>query len=256
MRLRPSVRLLALAGLISISPALSRARAQAVDPAVVGERLQRLAATVDALEATSASQKRQIDGLASELHRLREENTRELANIASRAAQRPWAEDVRRHGDDLKRLANAIEEVDRKRAADHEQVLKVLADLRKSVAALAEAPPPRAATPRSDRPPRGDRSDKTPDSGAGDKGEKADKSKSGDTAAEPATPVKAIPYTVGRGETLSLILEGFNADAKKKGYQTLTLQQVMKFNKIADPKKVPVGATLQLPLYPAAAPKP
>lgn len=234
MRFRPALQSLALAGLISAHTALP-ANAQSVDPAVVGERLQRLNVTVESLEATAASQKRQIDALASEILRLREEHSRELSSLASRGAQRPWAEDIKRHNDDLKRLADAIQEVDRKRAADHEQSLKILGELRKAVTALAEAPPPKAA-PRRERPDRTEKPDRT------------------DPPAEPETPVKAVPYTVGRGETLSLIVEGFNTDAKKKGYQPLTVQQVMKFNKVTDPRKIPVGAVLNLPLYPAAKP--
>lgn len=230
MRFRPAARPCLLAGLLAFaSPLIPDSGAQAIDPAVVGERLQRLQVTVDSVEAASVSQKRQIDTLANQIQRLREEQTRDMAELSAKSSQRPWAEDLRRQNEDLKRLAAAIEEVDRKRVADHEQVLKVLADLRKAVAALAEAP---AAKPTR----RGTREDKAPDRQ--------------DPPADPA--VKAIPYTVGRGETLSVIVEGFNVDARKKGYQTLSVQQVMQFNHITDARRIPVGAILNLPLYPAS----
>src|SRR5690606_32697075 len=99
--------------------------AQAIDPAVVGERLQRLAASVEALELALASQQRQIDALVSEVQSIRQD-------VLKQGARRPWTDDIRQ-------LTNAIAEVDRKRVADSEQVVKLLNELRKSVSALAES---------------------------------------------------------------------------------------------------------------------
>lgn len=206
--------------------------------------MQRLNASVEAVEQASVSQKRQIEALGNEIQKLREENAREAA---SRATQRPWADDIkrqsdelRRHSEDLKRLADAVAEVDRKRAADHEQVLKVLGEMRKAVAAIAEAPPARTAPTRSAPSPEA--------RNGGDRSEGDAKP----AAAKETPPVKAVPYTVGKGESLSLIVDGFNQDAKKKGYQVLTIQQVMKFNKITDARRIREGMTLNLPLYPKA----
>jgi small-conductance mechanosensitive channel len=206
--------LVAVAALFSAFP--PPAAAQGVDPAVVGERLQRLAASVEAVEATQASQRRQIEELGSSLHRIRED-------LQSQGSQRPWAEDLKRQNEDLKRLAAAIEEVDRKRIADHKQVLEILADLRKAVAAAADAP--------STRPPNRPAPDRTP---------------------KPESAEKWIEHVMEPGQSLSLVLRGFNEEAKKKGYQPLTVQQVMKFNRIADERRIPQGATLKLPLYPKA----
>ncbi len=236
MRSRLALRRLALAGLLCVaSPA---ARPQSIDPAVVGERLQRLNATVDALEQTAASQRRQIEGLGNELQKVREETNRELN---SRASQRPWADDIKRHNDDLRHLADAIAEVDRKRAADHEQVLKILGDLRKSIAALAEAPPAPARTPPKATP------EPRPPAGR----THPERTETSDPADTPAAPVKSVPYTVGKGDTLSAIIDGFNSEAKKKGFQPLSVQQVMKFNKITNPSRgVRDGMVINLPLYP------
>lgn len=243
MRFRHALQHQGLAGLLAATLPLFAAAAQSVDPAIVGERLQRLNATVESLELTAASQRRQIESLSNELHKVREETNRELT---ARGNQRPWAEDIKRHDTDLKRLADAIAEVDRKRIADHEQVLKILGELRKSITTLAETPPARVTPPKSSsetREPRsGNPGRSRPEPGA-DKPDKSDKS-------EDAPAVKAVPYTVGKGESLGIIIDGFNSDAKKKGYQTLSVQQVMKFNKITNANRVREGMVLNLPLYP------
>lgn len=214
-----------------------RVGAEAVDPAVVGERLQRLNAATEAVEAAQASQRRQIEELGGSLRRLREE-------ISNQGNQRPWADDLKRQNDDLKRLAAAIEEVDRKRIADHKQVMDTLAELRKAVTAVAEAPPARA--PRS-TPDRGDDS-----GGGGSKGSRDRNADKPERATKPEAPDKYIEHVIESGQSLSLVLKGFNEEAKKKGYQPLTVQQVMKYNKISDERRVPQGATIRLPLYPKA----
>lgn len=238
MSFRHTLRLLPLAGGLLLESLALPATAQSIDPAVVGERLQRLNATVESLELTTASQRRQIEALGNELHRVREETSRELN---SRGSQRPWADDIKRHNDDLKRLADAIAEVDRKRIADHEQVLKILGDLKKSIASLAETPPTRPSTPRAQSGGR--------DSRANSGRSRPERTETPDPADTTPAP-KVIPYTIGKGETLGTILEAFNADAAKKGYQSVSLQQVMKFNKISNPNRVREGMVLNLPLYP------
>lgn len=235
MSVLPGLRpVLMAAAVLSLSAAPVPA-ASGIDPAVVGERLERLNAAVEAVEASQSTQRRQIDELGSSLHKIRED-------LLQQGGQRPWADDFKRHGDDLrrqsedlKRLAAAIEEVDRKRAADHKQVLEILADLRKAVAAAAEAPP--------SRPQNRPAPDRTDDSGSGRGSGTRDK------PPKPAeAPEKFTEYTVGPGESLSLVVRAFNEEAKKKGYQPVTVQQVMKFNRITDERRVPSGATLKIPL--------
>lgn len=211
---------------------LRPAGAQPVDPAVVGERLQRLAATVESVELSQASQKRQMDNLGNEVQRLRQEVSQASRDMASQGSRRPWAEDTKRLTDDVKRLADAIAEVDRKRASDHEQVLKILADLRRAIAAAADSPTPRPAPP------------------ARGKDREPDKDPEKDTPS--AEPDKYVEHVVQSGQTLSLIVNGFNNSARKQGYKTLTSDQVAKFNKIRDVSKIPEGMKLKLPLVPAS----
>lgn len=206
-------RLLAL-GLAMVF-GLPAAFSQPVDPAVVGERLLRLTSAVESLEMALASQKRQIDNLSTELRQVRQE-------MLDRSQAQPRGGD-----DDLKRLAAAIAEVDRKRVADAEQVLRVLGELRKSIAAAAE-------------------------SGGGRTGAAARPAAGGSRPARPAEPApeKELPYVIKRGQTLSQLLVEFNTDARKHGYRPLTTQQVMDYNQITDATRIPEGATLQFPLYP------
>jgi LysM repeat protein len=204
-------------GILLAAVVRSATGAEAIDPAVVGERLQRLTAAVESLEMTLASQQRQIDGLANELQKAREE-------LANHGNQRPWA-------DDMKRLADAINEVDRKRAADGEQVLKVLNELRRSVATSTTTEAPRSARPSNTAV---DRTAVNRNPGR---------------AAE-TTPDKALPYVIQAGDSLSRVVDEFNKQARQEGYQALTVQQVMKFNNIAEARRIREGQTIQLPVIP------
>lgn len=224
MSFHPAYRPFLVVGVLSAGLVWGSARsgfAQAIDPAVVGERLQRLTSMVESLELALASQKRQIEALGNEMQRLREDQL-------ERAGQRPWA-------DDLKRLADAVNEVDRKRVADSEQVVKVLNELRKAVATAAEPPKPASAA-RS-----GDAGGRREEGGTGSRG-------SG-SAREPAVE-KALPWVMERGQRLSTVVARFNEQAKKEGFQPLTVQQVMKFNNITDDRRIREGSTIQLPLIP------
>lgn len=222
MRIRGGLGTFLAAGMLA-GIAATRLPAQPIDPAVVGERIQRLTAAVESLELAMASQKRQIDALAGELVKIREEMGRQGDAMRQRDT-RPWA-------DDMKRLADAIAEVDRKRASDGEQVVRVLNELKKAVATgpdtsrSAKAPEPRATPGRTKAPEAEKPSEKPPD--------------------------RALEYVLERGQSLSEVVVSFNEEAKKQGYQPLTTAQVMKFNDIKDDRRIPVGARILLPVIPA-----
>jgi hypothetical protein len=222
MRIRGGLGTFLAAGMLT-GMAATRLPAQPIDPAVVGERIQRLTAAVESLELSMASQKRQIDALAGELVKIREEMGRQGDAMRQRDA-RPWA-------DDLKRLADAIAEVDRKRASDGEQVVRVLNELKKAVATgpdtsrSAKAPEPRTTPGRTKAPDADKPAEKPPD--------------------------RALEYVLERGQSLSEVVVSFNEEAKKQGYQPLTTAQVMKFNDIKDDRRIPVGARILLPVIPA-----
>jgi TolA-binding protein len=187
------------------------ATAQTVDPAILGERLQRVLAVVESLEVTVANQQRQIESLGNEVQRLRDD-------LSQQGQNRAWTTDI-------KRLGDAVSEVDRKRLADQEQVLKVLNDLKKSVTAAVDAPtraPSRPAT--------------TPSTSASTSGT--------------ATPPKALPINVERGQTISDLVRAFNEQASRQGVRPLTITEVMKFNNITDARRVQEGQSVLLPMYP------
>lgn len=219
MRFCPAIGGFLVAGMLAVTMS-ARVRAENVDPAVVGERIQRLTAAVESLELALASQKRQIDALANELYKVRDEMARQ-GDTLRQSSQRPWA-------DDLKKLADAISEVDRKRAADGEQVVRVLSDLKKAVASATDTPKPSRATARSTASRGGD----------------------GDKAAE-APPEKALEYVLESGQRLSEVVSSFNEEAKRQGYKTLSVSQVMKFNNIKDDRRIRAGTKLLLPVIPA-----
>jgi hypothetical protein len=188
------------------------------------------------LELALASQKRQIDALGNEVHKMRDEMSRQGDTLRQSSSQRPWA-------DDLKRLADAINEVDRKRAADGEQVVKVLTDLKRAVASSADIPKPSKSASSGSR---------------GSTGRGANSEGAGDKASEKASdkptekpPEKALEYVIERGQSLSEVIVSFNEEAKRQGYKPLTVSQVMKFNDIKDDRRVPVGAKILLPVIPA-----
>src|SRR4030095_9716612 len=57
---------------------------------------------------------------------------------------------------------------------------------------------------------------------------------------------KEYTHVMGRGEVLSDVIRAFNTEAKAKGYQVLTSQQVMKYNNITDPRRIKEGAKILL----------
>ena len=239
MRIRPAVGGFLVAGMLAAAMA-ARVQAQALDPAVVGERIQRLTAAVESLELSLSSQKRQIDALGNELHKLRDEISRQGDALRQRDA-RPWA-------DETKRLADAIAEVDRKRAADGEQVVKVLNDLKRAVAASTEVPKPsKVGTPD---PRRSGGSAGRGGAGTG-RGNDGGAEKGGDKTPAEKPPEKALEYTLERGQRLSDVVSSFNEEARKQGYQTLSVAQVMKFNNIKDDKRIREGTKILLPVIPA-----
>ncbi|HMO64853.1 MAG TPA: hypothetical protein PKE47_06475 [Verrucomicrobiota bacterium] len=186
-----------------ILAAVAAAPLRAQDAALLEERLARLTATVEALEVAFDSQKRQIAALTEQLQQLRAEAARSAGRSPSY--------------DDLQKLAEKLAEVDRKRVADNEQILKALEDLRKLPAAAARTAP-RTPEREPDRAPPALRAD------------------------------QAIEHTVGRGQSISQIVSAFNADARRQGFKPLTVDEVMRFNGITDARRLREGQKLQLPL--------
>jgi len=99
------------------------ARAQ---DAATEERLNKLSGKIEDLIAAQEAQRRQITELAREIQSLRDELGKPGPEFASQ--------------DDLRRLADAVREVDRKRLEDYERIRAELLKLGKTVATSASAP--------------------------------------------------------------------------------------------------------------------
>ncbi|MCW5551347.1 MAG: LysM peptidoglycan-binding domain-containing protein [Verrucomicrobiae bacterium] len=132
--------------------------------AATEERLNRLNGLVQDLLEDKAIQKRQIESLTREVQTLREQLARPVGNFASQ--------------EELRKLAEKLQEVDRKREADKELILKEFEKLVKLVASRKPAPPA------------------TPPTAPGGEG-------------------KFFEYTVAQGDTLSAIMQAYRDQGVK-----------------------------------------
>jgi LysM repeat protein len=170
--------------------------------AAVEERLNKLNGLVQDLVEDKTNQKKQLESLAKELESLREQQNH--PNTAYAMQQ------------DLQRLAEKIQEIDRKREADKELILKKIEELAKTLVVPSKkhavaAPPP--ATGAADT---------------------------------PATPEKGFEHVIQSGDTLSTIVAAYREQKIK-----VTLDQILKANPGLVPEKMKVGQKIFIP-----APKP
>ncbi len=163
--------------------------------AATEERLNRLNGLVQDLLEDKAIQKRQIESLTREVQTLREQLTRPVGNFASQ--------------EDLRKLAEKLQEVDRKREADKELILKEFEKLVKLVARSPDNRKP--ATPA------------TPPATAGGEG-------------------KFFEYTVVQGDTLSAIMQAYRDQGVK-----VTLKQILDANPGLVPERMSVGQKIFIP---------
>ncbi|MBI3850821.1 MAG: LysM peptidoglycan-binding domain-containing protein [Verrucomicrobia bacterium] len=188
-----------IASLLSITPALraqdAAAAAAKADRDAAEERYKRLSSAVDDLLAAQTEQQKRIAALAKEIESLREQQSRPRANYASE--------------EDLRHLAEKIQEIDRKRADDKELILKEISKLGKAIT----APPPRSKAPVTDTAP----------TATADRG-------------------KGYEYEVQSGDTLSVIVQAY----REKGIK-VTVDQILKANPKLEPTKLRVGQKIWIP---------
>ncbi len=103
------------------------------------ERYKQMAATVEEMKETQAAQQKKIAALAAELEKLREEVVKAGNNAATT--------------DSLKRLADQIQEVDKKRVTDNERILAEFARLGKAISAGPGTPRTHPPDPTPPNPP-------------------------------------------------------------------------------------------------------
>lgn len=206
----------ALAGLIGFaSPASAQDSAAAAAEREEQEaNYKRLNGRVEGLEETLQAQKKSMTRLLEENQALREEVDRLKNRNESAATQ-----------DSIKRLAEKIEEVDRKRIKDNELVAAKLdklaaigKDLNRSVAPKESTPAaPPVPTPKSDKGSSGPDADKVP-------------------------PEKMFTYKIKDGDTLNRIVR----DLRAQGYK-VTQKQVMDANPKVNWSRLSIGQTVLIP---------
>jgi septal ring factor EnvC (AmiA/AmiB activator) len=181
-----------LAPLLFMAVVCAVPQAPAQDSAVE-QRLNEISGRIESLLESQEAQGRRISELTREVGQLREHANKPLPTYASQ--------------DDLKRLADAVREVDRKRLEDYEKIRAELQKLgrliKESTPALPKAPPQR----EPEREP-----------------------------AKSTTPETGFEYVVQKGDTLSTIVKAYRDKNIK-----VTADQVIKANPGLNPDRIPVG---------------
>jgi len=178
--------------------------AKAQDAATTAEReereanYKRMLLKVEGLEETLQAQTKLITSLASKVNTLRDDLDRLKSREDSSATQEAF-----------KRLAEKIEEVDRKRLADSERIAKQLKDLSRGMAKMSD-PAPAPSTPKQ--------------------------------APKEPTEKPGFTYQIKNGDTLSRIVKELNAQGFK-----VTQKQIMDANAGVNWGKLQIGQTVIVP---------
>jgi len=173
----------------------SRARAQ---EDATQQQIDKLSGQIQDLQDALATQGKRITALEKEIN-----------DLSSKASQPGAAASP----DDLKNLAEQVQEIDKKRQDDNARILKELERLEK---ALGASPSVHKTTPSTAT---------TPTSGAAASG-----------------PQKGYDYKIQAKDTLSAIARAYSAQGIK-----VTVDQILKANPGLDPKSLIVGKTIFIP---------
>ena len=167
--------------------------------AAVEERLNKLSGQIEDLLAAVAKQDKRLSALEKELESVREQATKPSGNYAS--------------AEELRKLAEKLQEIENKRVADNERIVKAIEKLEKAPASGARAPRnlPTTETPRNNPGPGG-----------------------------PAE--KGYEYVIASGDTLSTIAQAY----REKGVK-VTVEQILKANPGLKEKSLKVGQKVFIP---------
>ena len=186
--------LIFLAGLSLLLPPATHAQDAAVE-----ERLNKLNAHVEDLLAAQAEQQKRIAALAKELESLREQAAKPTGDFASQ--------------EELRKLARQLQEIDEKRVADNEKILKVIEKLGKSgLSTRTEKKTTKAPT---------EPVEKTGTGGGAEKG---------------------FEYVIQSGDTPSTIAQAY----REKGFK-VTTEQILKANPGLKSNSLKVGQKIFIP---------
>jgi LysM repeat protein len=179
-----------MAALLAV-PMISTAQDAATD-----ERLNKLSAQIDVLVEAKEAQNKKIDALESQVRDLQSQLSKPSGNYAST--------------DDLKEVADAVKEVDKKRVADNEKVLNELEKLGKALGSGSTSRRTTAVVPDT----------KTP--------------------VDPNAP--HFEYQVQSGDTLGAIVKAYREKNIK-----VTIQQILAANPGLKPEALKAGQKIIIP---------
>lgn len=165
------------------------------------ERYNKLSGQIEDLRSSQDALNRKLENVAKEIEALRGQMDKQpSANFAS--------------DEDLKRLAESIKEIDRKRLDDYEKIRTELKGLGKTLASSSAS------------------------------GHRSPPAVVEDTSAKskPAVPDKGFEYEVKKDDTLSLIVKAYRENNIK-----ITMDQVLKANPGLKPEKMRVGQKIFIP---------
>ena len=165
------------------------------------ERYKQMSADVESLLVANLAMQKKVSALEDELQKVREEQTRSANNSNTTTA------------DSLRKLADAIQEVDKNRIADKQKILDAIAKMERN---LRSAPPPSA-----------NKAPVVPDA--------------------PTGPEKGYTHTIGSGDTLSGIVASYNSAFKAKGMKTISLKDVMDANPKVNVNALKIGQKIFVP---------
>ena len=185
--------------ILSLSLAAGRAQDDATQ-----QQIDKLIGKVQDMQEAQALQAKRLDTLEKEISDLRDKSSQPGATDNANA-----------NADDLKKLADQVQEIDKKRQADKELILKEIEKLGKvggSSAASRKSPPTVSMT-------------------------------AVDNPATTATgPQKGYDYAIQRGDTLLAIAKAYREQGIK-----VTTDQILKANPGLDPKNLIVGKKIFIP---------
>ena len=184
--------------------------AQAQDSATQ-QQIDKLSGQIQDLLDAQAAQSKRIAALEKEISDLHDQSSQSGASGAA-------------NPDDLKKLAEQVQEIDKKRQDDNERILKELEHLEK---ALGASPPSRRSSPDTSSP------DTSPDASPASL-------KSHSTTAGGGQ--NGYDYAVHKGDTLSAIAKAYREQGIK-----VTTDQILKANPGLDPKNMKVGQKIFIP---------
>jgi TolA-binding protein len=190
----------------------------AADPTVTAD-IEQLKGDVERLMATNLEQQKRIAELTRQLQTVREEASRQKSDPA-----------VATLSDQVRKLSDKIEEVDRKRLGDAAVVKEQFDRLAKLIASTPAAPFHHSDGGSTKKPvvePDEPRTTPRP---------------------APTIPDKGYEYVVQSNDTVSGILGLYNAEFRKQGKKGVSLQQVLDANPGLRPEKLKVGQKIFIPM--------